>query len=189
MVIWAVYIFLLIISVIAVVVAAFLFSSGLFSDFLGVPYVPIKRRAIADILKFADVKPTDKFFDLGSGDGRVLRVAVSNFDVGAVIGYELSPWPYVKSVFLNRYHDVGEKIVIRRKDFFKADVENASVIFLYLYPKLMQKLASELSPKIKPKTKLICVSFGLKNPGADNFRVIKNGNVGGLNVFVYEKTD
>lgn len=169
--------------------AVFLFSSGLFSDFLGAPYVPIKRKAITDILKFADVKPADKFFDLGSGDGRVLRVAVSNFDVGAAVGYELSPWPHVKSVFLNRCHDVSGKIAIRRKNFFKADVENASVIFLYLYPGLVQKLVLELGSKIKPKTKLICVSFGLKNPEADNFRTVKNGNISGLNVFVYEKTN
>jgi ubiquinone/menaquinone biosynthesis C-methylase UbiE len=40
------------------------------------------------MLKLADVRPSDVFYDLGCGDASILILAVREFDVKTAIGYE-----------------------------------------------------------------------------------------------------
>src|SRR5260221_284067 len=80
----------------------FNFVSGFVSAIHGVPYVPIERHLIPNLLDFGNLKPEDIFCDLGSGDGRVLISAVKNYHVSEAKGYEVAPWPYFKSLLAVR---------------------------------------------------------------------------------------
>ena len=43
--------------------------------FFGAPWHPLSDKNIIRIIKFAGLKPGENFYDLGSGDGRVLIAA------------------------------------------------------------------------------------------------------------------
>ena len=43
--------------------------------FFGAPWHPLSDENIDRIIKFAGLRPGEKFYDLGSGDGRVLIAA------------------------------------------------------------------------------------------------------------------
>ncbi|MDP6336816.1 MAG: hypothetical protein QGH98_11490, partial [Nitrospinaceae bacterium] len=43
--------------------------------FFGAPWHPLSDENIERIIIFADLQPGEKFYDLGSGDGRVLIAA------------------------------------------------------------------------------------------------------------------
>lgn len=161
--------------------------SGFISDFSGAPYVPLPKKSIKGILGFAEISGAENFYDLGAGDGRVLVEAVKGFGVEKGIGYEISPWPYLKAKFLIRRLGLSDKIKFFRQDFSKADLSQAEIIFIYLYPKIVQKLASKFSDELKPEAKIISVSFPIESPEKFNLRLIKSGKVDRLRVFVYEK--
>src|SRR5690606_17077465 len=59
---------------------------------LDVDYVPTPMPTVRLMLEMADVKADDHVVDLGSGDGRILVTAASQYGVRSAIGVELDPW-------------------------------------------------------------------------------------------------
>lgn len=165
----------------------FIFISGFISKTKGAPYVPLPKKSLKGVLTFAGLKEGGIFFDLGSGDGRILIESVREFGISKGVGYEVSPWPYLKSIFLLRFKKLKEKISIYKKDFLKADLTQAENIFIYLYPKIVQKSASKFKEELSPGSKIISVSFPIAEPEKFNLRLIKSGGVDRFNVFVYQK--
>lgn len=49
----------------------------------------------------------------------ILISAVENFKIKKAVGYEISPWPYLKSIFLIKIHGLEEKMKIFRQNFLK----------------------------------------------------------------------
>lgn len=164
----------------------FLFSN-IISEIFGAPYVPISKKSIKKILALVDLKKEDAFFDLGSGDGRVLIEAVRNFDIKKAIGYEIGLWQYWKSKFLINYAGLKDRIKIFNKNFLKADLSGARVIFLYLYPKLVQRLALKFSQELKPGTKIISVSFKIEEPKKFALELLKIEKIDRFTVYLYQK--
>src|SRR3989344_8472148 len=66
------------------------------SDIFGAPYVPTSSKILDEILKEARLEKGQLFIELGSGDGRVLRRAVKNFQVKGV-GVDMNPLPIIYS--------------------------------------------------------------------------------------------
>jgi len=95
--------------------------------------------------------------DLGCGDGRVLREAQKRYGV-QTIGYEINPLAYLKA----RLFSFGpNKIKIRRENFWEADLSRADVVFCYLYPDVMQKMADKLKFGLKPGAVVVSSNFSL----------------------------
>lgn len=178
---------LLIFEIIFLSFALFILSSGFISQAKGAPYVPIPRKSIKGILKFFELKEAGSFYDLGSGDGRILIEAVENFGIKKAVGYEISPWPYLKARFLIHRLGLKGKIDIFKDDFLKSDLKKAENVFLYLYPKVVQKLVSKFKGELSWGSKIISVSFPINEPEKFNLQLIKTGKVDRFNVFLYQK--
>lgn len=134
------------------------------SNLSAAPYVPISKNLVRYAFKLIGVGGNDVVFDLGSGDGRVLHLAVKEFGVQKVIGYEIAPWPYFLSKFYSRLISLlnpkfKNKIIIKRKNFYKADLTEATVIFLYLTQKPMGLLRKKFEQEAKPGTRIISARF------------------------------
>ena len=140
---------------------------------LGAPYVPILRHDTDTALKLADLKPGQTLIDLGSGDGRLLRIAASR---GVrCIGYEVNPFMVALSWLLClRYRHL---ITIHLANFWQIKLPEADVVYVFLMPKFMAQLGDYLSAQIHQPTKV--VSYAFKIPG----RTIIHGT---SNTFVYE---
>ena len=138
-------------------------------------------------MKFAEIGDNDIFFDLGSGDGRVLIEAVKSFRVKKAVGYEISPWPYLKAKFLIRKNGLNERIHLIRKNFLEADLSEANIIYLYLFPEAMKKLALKFKEELPLGTMVLCVSFKIENPEDYDLFLKKEGKVDKFNLFLYEK--
>lgn len=161
--------------------------SGFISDFSGAPYIPLPKKSLKGILGFAKIKNSQNLYDLGSGDGRVLIEAVRGFGVEKGIGYEVSPWSYLKAKFLVRRLGLSNKIRIFRQNFLNADLNKGDAVFIYLFPKIVQKLASKFSQELKSGVKVISVSFPIESPEKYNLRLIKTGKIDKFTIYLYEK--
>ena len=97
------------------------------------PYVPTKMDKIREVLKSAGIKKGKKFYELGSGDGRVVFEAAK---LGAhPIGIEQS----LLRVLYSRYKKVKNAKFIHGNIFSKT-YSDADIIYIYLLPKDIAKL-------------------------------------------------
>ena len=115
----------------------------------GAPFVPTKTGAAEAMIRLANIKKGTKVYDLGSGDGKLVRLASSR---GArAIGYEINPLLVLWSNLWGAH--------TRWKNFWKANISDADVIFVYLLPNRMERLAVKLKRECKKGTLVVSNSF------------------------------
>jgi SAM-dependent methyltransferase len=123
----------------------------------GLPPVPTKPERIQRALQLANLQRNDILYDLGAGDGRVLLIAARDFGAKAV-GIEIGPiqcaliWlRVVTSGFRNQ-------ILVRWANFYKADLREADVVFVYATSKEVMKLAPHLEKQMKRGARVVSIS-------------------------------
>lgn len=178
---------LLIIQIVIVVVLILIFVSNFVSFAHGAPYVPVRKKLTRDILLFGGLSARDVFYDLGSGDGRVLITAVKDFRAKKAVGYEVALWPYLKSKFLIRRAGLKNIIAVNRKNFFKVNLSPATFIYIYLFPRIMNRLAGKVAEECRSGIKVLCPSFPIDVNKHEELKLIKAGNFGKMTAYLYQK--
>lgn len=123
----------------------------------GAPYVPSTNPVSQKIIEFAHIKKGERVYDLGSGDGKLLFLAAQK---GAnATGIEINPF-LVLLIKLRTLFSVHKKQVsVRWQSFWKANLMDADIIFIYLLPWRMEQLAQFLKKQCKPGTRIVSNSF------------------------------
>ena len=126
---------------------------------LGAPFVPTPLPRVRKMLELAKIKPGEKVYDLGCGDGRLVHLAAKEHNAKA-IGFELSPpiwlWAKITQPFWR------SKAKIRFRNFYKQDISDANVIVCYLMPNTLRKFQKETN-KLKKGTRIISYAFKIPN--------------------------
>lgn len=128
----------------------------IYSSLMGSPYVPTKSKKVLEILKHAYLKKGKLFVELGSGDGRIVRWAVKKYHVKG-LGVDINPLLVFWSKILG-----GKNIDFRVQNIFDVDLKNADYIYLFLMPKLIEKLALKMKKELKKGCIIISHGFPLK---------------------------
>ncbi len=115
------------------------------------------------ICKLAKVTDKDIVYDLGSGDGTLLITAAKEFGARAV-GVEIDPFRVWYSRLACLLTGQSKKVKIMRKNFFAADIRDATVIFMYLIPKALARLRPKLLAELKPGTRVITFVYKIDLP-------------------------
>jgi len=116
--------------------------------------------------RLAKINKNDIVYDLGSGDGTALIVASREFEVKGV-GVEIDPLRAFISTLMIRINRVQGKIKIIRKNFYDVDISRASVVFVYLVPKALNRLLPKFRKELKPGTKIISYRYKMNLPLKD----------------------
>ncbi|RPJ25878.1 MAG: hypothetical protein EHM33_13345 [Chloroflexi bacterium] len=142
------------------------------------PSVPVRPERIYKALKLANLQPNEVLYDLGAGDGRVLFMAAREFGAKAV-GIEVGPvqcaWIWLRAAASG----FGKQIQVRWGNFYKADLREADVVFVYATSKEALKLAPHLEKQLKQGARVVSISadFPEWEPSAFDNRDL---------VFIYE---
>jgi SAM-dependent methyltransferase len=126
---------------------------------LDVIYVPTPQPIVDKMLELARVKKDDLVYDLGCGDGRIVVTAAKRYGARAV-GFDIDPVRVAeakKNVEKNR---VGHLVTIEQKDIFTLDLSPATVVTLYLLPKLNDRLLPQLEA-LEPGSRVVSHNYGL----------------------------
>lgn len=139
----------------------FLFLLGLLWVFIpalyGLPSRPTNPDRIRKALKSANLQPDETLYDLGAGDGRVLLIAAQEFGAKAV-GIEVGPVQYALIWLRVVASGLGDKVKLRWGDYFKTDLSQAEVVFIYATSREVTRLAPYLEKQMKRGSRLVSIS-------------------------------
>lgn len=126
---------------------------------LSVPYVPTPPDVVEAMLKVAKVSRSDYLIDLGSGDGRIVINAAKQYGARG-FGVDLNPVRIDEANANARQAGVTDKVAFYQRDLFETELSDASVITMYLLP----RVNIELRPKLlalKPGTRVVSHDFSM----------------------------
>ena len=153
------------------------------------PFVPSPVLVIQHMLKLADLRAGEVFFDLGSGDGRTVIMAAKAFGARAV-GVELREDLAKKA--LSTIHDNGlaNRVTIVNGDMFGVNLSSADVVFLYLTTSANEKIRGKLDTELKKGVRVVSHDYeivGWRPEKVENF--CENPNLGypSHTIYLYKK--
>ena len=132
---------------------------AIYSSYKGAPFVPTQKRQIASILKEAHLKKGQIFLELGCGEGRVVREAVRRYQVKG-IGTDINPLLLLLARIEARMARI-KNIRFRKEDVYDTDLSHVDVVFLFLMPKMLEKLSPRLKKAVEEGTLVISHGFRL----------------------------
>jgi len=125
-----------------------------------VHFVPTPDPVIKKMLDVANVTKDDLVYDLGCGDGRILIMAAKKYGARA-IGFDIDPAMVQKARANARKAGVQHLVTIKEADIFQLDLSPATVITMYLLPKLNVKLIPQLE-KLKDGVRIVSHDFNMQ---------------------------
>lgn len=131
-------------------------------DEVPTPYLPSTNVAVDEMLRLADVKPSDLVVDLGSGDGRIPITAAVQFGARG-FGVDIDAKLVQEANENARRAGVAERVRFVQRDVFETDLKEASVVTLYLLTGLVNRLKPKLMNELRPGTRIVAHDFGFKD--------------------------
>jgi len=160
------YIFIILIALLFVISSFVILVISLNIIFLLVTKVPpisTERKYFNLIFQQIKITPQTIIYDLGCGNGNFL-IEAAKFLPRKCIGYELSLIPYflalIKAIFYGR-----GRVEVIWSSFFKANIRDADIIYIYLVPPLLDRVVQKLKHELRPGTMVL--SKGSPLPGLD----------------------
>ena len=123
-------------------------------------YVPTPYEVVDEMLRLANVKKGDVLYDLGSGDGRIPVTAAKKFGIRA-IGIDIDPQRIKEATENAKKNGVSKLVTFKQEDLFKTSFKDASVVTLYLLPKLNVRLIPQLE-QLKPGSRIVSHDFNME---------------------------
>jgi hypothetical protein len=124
------------------------------------PYVPSPQSVVSDMLRYADVGPSDFLIDLGSGDGRIVLTAAKVFGARG-FGVEIKDDLVKRSNEAAQKEGLADRIRFMKQDLFKTDMSQATVITMYLLPDTVNLLKDKFLNELRPGTRIVSHDYPL----------------------------
>lgn len=126
----------------------------------GAPYVPTRYPKLRKLLKNAGVKKGKYFYELGSGDGRVVieaaKLGAESFGIEqSWIRVWYSRWVAKRNNLKNAFFYHG--------DIFHRHFYNGDFIFIYLLPETVSRLEEKLKRELKKNACIITQTYHFRN--------------------------
>ena len=154
----------------------------------GVPFIPTEDEVVNEMIAQIEFKDNQIIYELGCGNGKMLFAAKEFCDKSGKKNVKLRGYELIRPLiwWIKSKTKVAKlttnKIEVFSRDFFKADLSDADVIFCYLFPHIMQRIFRKIFPKLKNGT--IIVSHAFKIEDLKPKKIIK---VAKTTLYIYEK--
>jgi hypothetical protein len=127
-----------------------------------VPYVPTPPGVVTAMLGIAGVGPEDYVIDLGSGDGRIVIAAAKQRGARG-IGVEIDGALVGAARREAQREGVAGRVEFVEQNLFLTEMSPATVITMYLYPRLMMQLRPRLFAELRPGTRIVSHDFDMES--------------------------
>jgi SAM-dependent methyltransferase len=126
-------------------------------------FIPTTAPVVDAMLALAKVTKDDVVYDLGCGDGRIVVAAAKLGARG--VGIDIDPARIAESNANAKAAGVTDRVKFILGDIFDPSVKisDASVVTLFLYPSLNERLKPRLLKELKPGSRVVSNSFAMGN--------------------------
>ena len=141
------------------------------------PYYPTPNSVVKKMLKLGGLKPGEKMFDLGSGDGRIVIMAAKEFKADAT-GIE------IVSDLVKQSRDRIKKLGLTKRariiqgDILQQDYSSADLLTIYLLPTSNDKVRPLLEKQLKKGARVVCHDFDMTGWTADQIEQVEDDGEG-----------
>jgi predicted RNA methylase len=129
------------------------------------------------MLQIGNLKPNEKMFDLGSGDGRLVIMAAQKFKADAT-GIEIDEKLYEESTEAIRKAKLQAKARIVLGDILKQDFSNADLLTVYLLPGSNDKIRPMLEKQLKKGARVVAHDFEFSGWRAEKVELVEDDGEG-----------
>ena len=136
-------------------------AGGAWAATASVPYVPTPQDVVERMLEIAKVNANDYVIDLGSGDGRIVVTAALKYKARG-FGVDLNPDRIDEANANARKAGVTDRVSFQQRDLFETDLTDATVITMYLLPRVNMELRPKLLD-LKPGTRIVSHDFSMED--------------------------
>jgi tRNA A58 N-methylase Trm61 len=126
------------------------------------PFVQTPVEVAKKMIQLADLKPGQKLFDLGAGDGRLVIMAAQDTEASAV-GVEMREDLIERARTEIKKLNLEGKVRMIHDDFFNVDLTEADVVTLYLTTSGNERVRPKLEHELKKGAKVISHDFKVGN--------------------------
>jgi len=140
--------YIILVSIILILVFSFVIL-------FGAPYLPTLQKQAEDAFELLDLRTGDRLLELGSGDGRVLRLAAQRGIRG--VGYELNPLLVIYSTI--RHWRYRKLLTFKCRDYWRVRLPKCEGIYVFLLDRYMKKLDTKIIQEVGSPVKLVSYAF------------------------------
>ena len=119
------------------------------------PYVPSDQDNVERMLKLAQLRDDDIVVDLGSGDGRIVLTAARMNKKLRGWGVDIDEKLVKESNAAARARGVADRVRFFHRNAFDADLGEATVIAMWLWPEMQRMLRPVILAQARPGTRII----------------------------------
>ena len=145
-----------------------------------VRYVPSPDSVVDAMLALAHVTAADTVVDLGSGDGRIPIAAATRYGAFG-IGVEIDAKLNREAADHAKKAGVADRVRFLTQDLFEADISQATVVTLFLLPRINQELIPKLKRELRPGTRIVSHQFDM----GDQWPPERSQDVNGLMIYLW----
>lgn len=124
----------------------------------GAPYLPTLKPQATEAIELLNLKQGQTLLELGSGDGRVLRLAAQK-GINAV-GYEINPILVVVSYLVTYKYRKNVKIIWA--NFWTSSWPQADGVYVFLIEGFMQRLNTKVDQYHHKPIKVVSLAYKIK---------------------------
>ena len=140
-------------------------------------FFPSSKKMIKLVIDLADIKKNDIFYDLGSGDGRILvEAAKKEIKVIGIEKNQLLNW------LARRKTKNFKNVKIIQDDFFRQKIDEATIVVAYLSQKVTERLQKKIEKETKKGTRIILIDHEFLN-----WKPVKEDLAGFIQIRLYNK--
>jgi hypothetical protein len=125
-----------------------------------VPFVPTPPKVVEVMLGIAKVGQSDYVIDLGSGDGRIVIAAAKKYGARG-LGVDIDGALVDTARREAQRQGVSDKVSFANRNLFITDISDATVVTMYLFPRVIMQLRPRLLQELKPGTRIVSHEFAL----------------------------
>lgn len=151
------------------------------------PYYPTPDSVVDKMLQLGNLKPGEKLFDLGSGDGRVVIMAAQKFRADAT-GVEIDRDLYKKSSGRIKSLGLDRTARIINGDLLQQDYSAADLVIVYLLPTSNDKVRPMLEKQLKKGARVVAHDFEFRDWQSEKTETIADDGEGRSHtIFLYRR--
>lgn len=129
--------------------------------------------SVERMLKLANLRDDDVIVDIGSGDGLIVLTAAKMNAKLRGWGVDIDQKLIAESNGVAKAQGVADRVQFFHQNAFDADLREATVITMWLFPELMRLLRPTILERARPGTRILTSTWDLGNWPADK---IDGGN-------------